>query len=80
MKSIDFRVVYFLILYPSLSRLALWIERIVVKVEIVGSSLKTYNTFQKKVFSFFIINHDLNDFTRFTCKSKCNIIHFKTLY
>ena len=45
MKSIDFRVMYFLILYPSLSRLALWIERIAVKIEIVGSSLTTYNVF-----------------------------------
>ena len=45
MKSIDFRVMYFLIPYPSLSRLALWIERIAVKVEIVGSSLTPYNIF-----------------------------------
>ena len=60
MKSIDFRVIYFLIISPSLSRLARWIERIAVKVEIVGSSLTTY----KKIFSFFIINHayDLHDF------------------
>ena len=43
MKSIDFRDKYFLILYPSLSRLAIWIEGIAVKVEIVGSSLTTYN-------------------------------------
>ena len=43
MKSIDFRVMYFLILYPSLSRLALWIERIVGNIEIMGSSLTTYN-------------------------------------
>ena len=43
MKSIDFRLKYFLILYPSLSRLAIWIERIAVKVEIVGYSLTTYN-------------------------------------
>ena len=43
MKSIDFRVMYFLILYPSLSRLALQIERIAVIIEIVGSSLTTYN-------------------------------------
>ena len=28
MKSIDFREKYFLILYPSLSRLAIWIEGI----------------------------------------------------
>ena len=71
-KSIDFRVMYFLFLYPSLFRLALWIERKAVMVEIVGSSLTTYNTF-KKMFSFFIINHahrDLHDFTRLTCKSK----------
>ena len=51
MKSIDFRVMYFLILYPSLSRLAVWIECIAVKVGIVGSSLTTYNVF-KKIFSF----------------------------
>ena len=61
MKSIDFRLKYFLILYPSLSRLAIRIERIAVKVEIVGSSLTTYNIFKKKSF-FFIINHDLHDF------------------
>ena len=64
MKSIDFRVMYFLIIYSLLSRLAIWIERIAVKVEIVGSSLTTYNIFLKKLFSFFIINHayDLHDF------------------
>ena len=62
MKSIDFRLKYFLILYPSLSRLAIRIERIAVKVEIVGSSLTTYNIFFFKIFSFFIINHDLRDF------------------
>ena len=45
MKSIDFRVMYFLILYPLLSRLALWIEHMSVKVEIVGSSLMIYNIF-----------------------------------
>ena len=45
MKSIDFRSSDFLILYPSLSRLAIWIERIALKVEIVGLSLKTYNIF-----------------------------------
>ena len=63
MKSIDFRVMYFLILYPLLSRLALWIERRAVKVEIVGSSLTIYNIF-KEYFHFFIINHahDLHDF------------------
>ena len=66
MKSIDFSVMYFLITYQSLSRLALWIERIAVKVEIVGSSLTTY--YLKKIFSFFIINHayDLHDFYK-TC-------------
>ena len=62
MKSIDFIVKYFLILYPSLSRLAIWIERIAVKLEIVGSSLTTYNIFFYKIFIFFIINHDLHDF------------------
>ena len=45
MKSIDFIEKYFLILYPSLSRLAIWIEGIAVKVEIVGSSLTTYNIY-----------------------------------
>ena len=51
-------------MYQSLSRLALWIERIAVKVEIAGSSLTTYSIFKKKIFSFFIINHayDLHDF------------------
>ena len=53
MKSIDFRVKYFLILYPSLSRLAIWIERIAVRVEIVGSSLTTYNIFFKNIFIFY---------------------------
>ena len=79
MKSIDFRVMYFLILYPSLSRLALWIERIAVNIEIVGSSLMTYNMLNF-FFSFFIINHDLHDFTGQTCKSIGNRIHFKALY
>ena len=61
MKSIDFRQKYFLIPYPSLSRLAIWIEGIAVKVEIVGSSLTTYNIFFLNIF-IFIINHDLHDF------------------
>ena len=52
MKSIDFRVMYFLILYPLLSGLALWIERIAVKVESVGSSLSIYNIFYKMYFHF----------------------------
>ena len=79
MKRIDFRVMYFLILYPSLSGLALWIEHIPVNIEIVGSSLTTYNMLI--FFHFFIINHDLYDFTRLTCKCKsiCNRIHFKAL-
>ena len=51
MKSIDFRVMYFLILYPLLSCLALWIERRAVKVDIVGSSLTIYNIL-KKYFHF----------------------------
>ena len=71
MRSIDYRVMYFLIPYPTLSRLALWIERIAVKIEIVGLSLMSYNIL-KKLLSFFIINHDLHDFARLTCKSKCN--------
>ena len=62
MKRIDFRLTYFLILYPQLSRLAIWIERIAVKVEIVGSNLTKYNIFLKKIFSFFMLNHDLLDF------------------
>ena len=68
MKSIDFRVMYFLMLYSLLSRLALWIERIAGKMEIVGSSLMIYNIFLKKIFSFFIINHpnELHDFYK-TC-------------
>ena len=48
MESIDFRVMYFLILYASLSRLAHWIELKAVKIEIVGSSLTIYNIFFKK--------------------------------
>ena len=78
MNSIDFSVMYFLILNPSLSRLVVWIKRISVNIEIVGSSLTTYNMLN--FFSFFIINHDLHDFTRLTCKSMCNRIHFKALY
>ena len=52
MKSIDFRVMYFLIMYQSLSSLALWIERIAVKVEIAGSSLTTYSIFKQRYFHF----------------------------
>ena len=59
MKSIDFRLNYFLILYQSLSHLAIRIERIAVKVEIGSSSLTTYKNKKK---SSFIINHDLHDF------------------
>ena len=54
MKRIDFRSSDFLILYPSLSRLAIWIERVAVKVEIVGSSLTTYNIFFKKKYFHFL--------------------------
>ena len=64
MKSIDFNVMYFGIqFYLLLSRLALWIERIAVKVEIVVSSLMIYNIFKQIIF-IFIINHahDLHDF------------------
>ena len=57
MKSIDFRSSDL-----SLSRLVIWIKRIAVKVEIVGSSPTTYNIFFKNIFSFFIINRDLHDF------------------
>ena len=52
MKSIDFRQKDFLILYSSLSHLAIWTEGIAVKVEIVGSSLTTYNIFFFKYFHF----------------------------
>ena len=45
MRSIDYRLMYFLIPHPTLSRLVLWIERIAVKIEIVGSSLMSYNIF-----------------------------------
>ena len=55
MKSIDYRVMYFLIPYPTLSRLALWIECIAVKIEIVASSLMSNNIF-KKIFSFFLLS------------------------
>ena len=54
MKSIDFSVKYFIILYPSLFRLAIWIERTAVKVEIEGSSLTTYNIFLKKKYLHFL--------------------------
>ena len=47
MKSIDFRQKYFLIPYPSLSCLAIWIEGIAVKVDVVGSSLTTNNIYIK---------------------------------
>ena len=75
MKSIDFRLKYFQIMNTSLSRLAIWIERIVVKVEIVGSSLTTYNIFFKKI--IFIINHDLHDFYKtLRVKVNVNVIEF----
>ena len=62
MKSIDFRHKFFLLMYPSLSRLAIWIEGKAVKVEIVGSSLTTYNIYIFLNIFIFIINHDLHDF------------------
>ena len=63
MKSIDFRQKYFLIPDPPLSHLAIWIEGIAVKVEIVGLSLTTYNIYIYFLTIFiFIINHDLHDF------------------
>ena len=71
---------YFLILYLSLSRLALWIERIAVNIEIVGLSLTSYNMLIIIFFFIFIINHDLRDFAWLTCKNICNKIHFKALY
>ena len=71
MKSIDFRQKYFLILYPSLSRFAIWIVGMAVKVEIAGSSLTAYNIFFL-IFSFFIINHDLHDLLHV----KVNVIEF----
>ena len=49
MKSIDFRVMHFLILYPSLSRLALWIEHRAVKVKTVGLSVTAYNIYFLKI-------------------------------
>ena len=61
MKSIDFKQKYFLIPFPSLSSLAIWIEGIAVKVEIVGSSPTTYNIFFFKYFHFYQ-KHDLHDF------------------
>ena len=61
MKSIDFRVMYFLILYPSQSGLVLWMERIAVNVEIVGSRSTIY--LEKNVCIFFINHaHGLHDF------------------
>ena len=62
MKSIDFRHKFFLLMYSSLSRLAIWIEGIAVKVEIVGSSLTTYNIYIFFNIFIFIINHELYDF------------------
>ena len=62
MKSIDFRHKFFLLMYPSLFRLAIWIEGIAVKVEIVGSSLTTYNIYIFLNIFIFIINHELQDF------------------
>ena len=53
MKGIDFRSSHFLILYPSLSRSAIWIERIAVIIEIVGSSLTSYNLKKKKKIIFY---------------------------
>ena len=53
MESIDFRQKDFLILYPSLSRLDIWTEGIAVKVEIVGSSLTTYNILFFNIFIFY---------------------------
>ena len=76
MKSIDFRVKYFLILYPSMSRLAIWIERIAVRVEIVGSSLMTYTIFKKKK-NIFIFYHK-SRLARFLqdLSVKVNVIEF----
>ena len=65
MKSIDFKAMYFLILYP----LAIRTESIAVKVEIVGSSLMIITH-----------THDLHDFTSLMCNGKCKRIHFKALY
>ena len=77
MKSIDFRVMHFLILYPLLSRLALWIERRTVKVEIVGSVLAIYNIF-KKIFSFFFYHKSCSRLARFLqdLRIKVNVIEF----
>ena len=54
MQIVDLRVTYFLILYLLLSHLALWIERIAVKVEIGDSSLTIYNNIFEKIFLFFL--------------------------
>ena len=77
MKSIDFREKYFLILYPSLSRLAIWIEGIAVKVEIVGSSLTTYNIylFLKNIFIFYHKSW-LARFLQDLLRVKVNVIEF----
>ena len=76
MKSIDFREKYFLILYPSLSRLAIWIERIAVKVKIVGSSLTTYNIYLfLKIFSLYHKSW-LARFIQDLLRVKVNVIKF----
>ena len=76
MKSIDFIEKYFLILYPSLSRLAIWIERIAVKVKIVGSSLTTYNIYLfLKIFSFYHKSW-LARFIQDLLRVKVNVIKF----
>ena len=74
MKSIDLRRKYFLLLYPSLSRLAIRIERIAVKVEIVGSSLTTYNIFFYFFFYFLLLIMTCTIFTNL--RVKVNVIEF----
>ena len=75
MKSIDFRVKYFLILYPSMSRLVIWIEPISVRVEVVGSSLMTYNIFKKKKIFIFYHKSRLARFLQ-DLRVKVNVIEF----
>ena len=75
MKSIDFRQKYFLILYPSLSRLAIRIERILVEVEIMGSSLTTYNIFFFKNVLIFYHKSWLARFLQ-DLRVKVNVIEF----
>ena len=66
MKSIGFRMLHFLIFCPLLSQLALWIERLATKSEMVGSNLTACRFISLKIslavfltiyLSIFLINY-----------------------